>query len=491
MNRACLVVGVVALGLGLIGCSLLVGNFKECSAPADCAAGQLCSPEGYCVNPTYPIGCGGNPDAGVLAVYGAPDAGNAIHLGAALPLTDALGLPSEINIAELNGQILAIEEINQRSGVGGRPFALHVCDFNATGVDNAAVRVADQVTWLTDTVGVPAVIVANSFAVLAVAPITQSRGVVLMSANATSPEISALNAADGGLPLVWRTAPSDAIQGEVINQLLTSAAVYAALPDGGSAPFDAGIADAQRIGIAYVNDPYGQGLNAIIQQGLLGAKSLSAWPYARGGDITSTVAGLEAFNPDLTVLIGFPDDVTRVLTAASTTANLSRGVGHRWLFTDAAKGPELLVGTPLEQDEGAYGTAPAKGAGAAYSIFANSFAARFGMNADNYAFVENDYDAVYVLALAAAYALSPSGGGDVTGLALADGLTHLSSGASYSLTPSAFTNARAALQGGTSIDVEGASGHLDFDPATGEAPAPIQLWQVDGGALVERAVISP
>lgn len=491
MNRAWLVVGSVAIGSGLVGCSLLVGNFKECDTPADCAGGQLCSPEGYCVDPTYPLGCNGNPDAGVLAVYGASDAGNAIHLGAALPITDSLGLPSEINIAELNGQVLAIEEINQRSGVGGRPFALHVCDFNFTGVDNASVRVAEQVTWLADTVGVPAVIVANSFAVLAVAPITQGRGVVLMSANATSPEISALNVADAGLPLVWRTAPSDAIQGEVINQLLTGAAVGASLPDGGTEPFDAGIADAQRIGIAYVNDPYGQGLNAILQEGLLGAKTFDSLQYTRGGDITSTVAGLDGFDPDLTVLIGFPDDVTRFLSAAPATANLSRDAGHRWLFTDAAKAPDLLSGTPLEQDEGAYGTAPAKGAGAAYSIFANSFAARFGVSADNYAFVENDYDAVYVLALASAYAVGSSGDGGVTGLALADGLTHLSSGASYSLTPSAFTSARGALQGGGSIDVEGASGHLDFNPATGEAPAPIQLWQIDGGTIVERAVITP
>ena len=38
-------------------------------------------------------------------------------------------------------------------------------------------------------------------------------------------------------------------------------------------------------------------------------------------------------------------------------------------------------------------------------------------------------------------------------------------------------------------DIQGASGQLDFDPATGEAPGAIELWQVDGGVIKPVTVV--
>lgn len=460
------VAAALAAVAAVAGCTLIIGDLHECKSTGDCSDGRSCV-QGYCVNPT-PDGCRGLPDAGVQAVYGAIDAGDAIHFGAVLSLTDQYGVPSDVDVAELDALVLAVKEVNQR-GIAGRQVALHVCAY-ASQSD----RVPALTTYLTDVVGTPAIIVANSSGVFAAQTITQSRGVVIMSANATSTEITGLNNPDGGVRLVWRTAPSDAIQGRVINDLLLGAGVY-----------DAGIAGKNPVGIAYVNDPYGQGLSGILLTGLTGTKNVAAFPFDRGGDITAVISGLLGMTPTppkMTVVIGFPDDAAHIVTAAAGHPELQRSAGHQWFFTDAAKSPSIISNSPPGEVENALGTAPAKGAGPAYTVFRNSFSSQFGINADNYAFVENDYDALYVLALGSAFAAG-SGTGEVTGSKIAEGLGHLETGATMQLGTLSFANAASTLQAGGSVNVEGASGHLDFDVATGEAPAPIELWTVDAGTI--------
>lgn len=472
--------GLVALAVLLWRCTLITGNFQECTADDQCPTGRICQ-EGYCILQTIPPGCLGIPDAGVQAVYGNADAGNAIHLGAALPITTSNATSTSLNAARLqhlNAMVLALEEINQREGVGGRPFALHVCD---TRSDTNLLKA--QVMWMTRPTGLgaPAIIVPVTGPVITAASITLPANVLLMSPSATSQEITELaRTPDGGVPLIWRTAPSDAIQSRVISDLLT-----------GASSFDAGLSSVGRVGIIYVNDPYGQGLNALISQNLPG-KDAGSFQYTPNGSITSAVTQLNAFDPDLSILVASQQDAPRIVTAAAAQRNLARDGGHRWFFTDSAKTPALISESPPGEVEGDYGTAPAQGAGPAYALFRSSFQSRFGgEDPNNYAFIANHYDAMYAIALAAAYAAGNSGTGAITGRSLATGLTKLSSGTQYTLQPQNFTAARNVLQLGNSIDIEGASGHLNFDPTTGEAPAPIELWQVSGTTFRSVTVLEP
>lgn len=455
---------------GLSGCSLVIGDLQECTEQTDCGAGRACD-RGFCVR--VPEGCRGNATAGFQAQYGETDGGNVIPIGAALSLTDPEGNPSDIDLKELDALVLALDEINARGVGNGRRFALHVCDY----ASNAEANMDEIATHLTDRVGAKALIVANSGGVLRAAETTLSRDVLLISPNATSTEIEGLNNPDGGTRLVWRTAPSDAIQGEVINDLLL-----------GESSFDAGIASSARVGIAYVSDPYGQGLGSIVLGGLTGSsKEVTSVPYDRGADISSLVSNLNTFDPDVSVLIGFPDDVSRILTSAEATANLSRASGHQWFFTDAAKDPGLASSAV----DGMMGTAPAKGAGLAYAAFKNSFQARYGINADTYAFVEHDYDLMYALSLGIAYAVGPNGTEVLTGSRIAEGLALLSAGTQIVVGPSTFTNARTAVEQGTSVNVEGASGSLQFDPALGQAPAKIEVWRFEGSSIVPVTQLEP
>lgn len=463
--------GLAALAAVVLGrCSLLIGDFTECGPglPA-CGPGRVCEGR-YCVS--IPPGCLGVPDAGVIAAYGEPDAGNAIRLGVLSNITNAQGVVSLSRVQQLNAVVLAVEEINQR-GVAGRPLAVHVCD---TSGDTALLK--EQLAWMGDRLGIPAVIVPTSVAVVTAAPEAMARGMLVMSPTATAGEITSINNPDGGIRLVWRTAPSDDLQASVISELLL-----------GTSTYDAGLSSVQRVGVAYVNDPYGQGLSLGLQQ-LLSGKTVGAVDYPRGGNLDPSVSFLAAdIRPELTVMVGFPDDVGRFVTSASAQPGLRRDGGHRWFFTDSAKDSTIVTNSPPGEVEGAYGTSPAQGAGPAYGFFTTRFQARFLTNPSSFAFIAHHYDAVYVLALGAAHAVGASGTGALTGSTVAQGLTRLSSGNQFLLVFTSFTGARDALLTGGSIDVEGASGRLSFDPRTGEAPGAVELWRVDGGEIRSVAVI--
>ncbi len=458
--RATLLATIVPGLLFLAGCSFTTATgFEECTSNEDCTGGLICA-ERYCVVDPVPEGCG--------RIEGRADAANAIHLGLAFPLV-VDGVTDETEVESLESILLALDEVNQREGVGGRPFVLHVCD-----TAGKADRIREQAAWMIREYKTPAIFSSWSSLTLAAAPVTTQNDTLVISPNATSPELtSVLDSKDGGVGLIWRTAPSDAIQGRVITDILLEETAFASVT---------------KVGILYVDDPYGQGLNEVMIAGLAkGTRTIATKPirYARGGDITTPLAQLDAFNPDLTVLVAFPEDTVRILNAAQSTTHLKKADGHRWFFTDSVKNSAMLSGIAAAaraEIDGAWGTAPAQGAGISFAQFKASFESKFGSDPSLTAFTAHSYDAMYVLALGAAWAVG-NGSGEVTGPRLAEGLTKLSAGAQFELSPGQFTGAKTALQGGASIDIAGASGDLDFDPATGEAPSPIEVWMVEGNGF--------
>lgn len=436
------------------GCSFTTAaGLDECETSEDCDSGQVCTPEKLCL--PQPVGCG--------TVYGKPRPGaELIPIGGLFPVNFGPDTDKSDEQA-LNAAVLAVEQINQR-GIGNKQFALYFCD---TG--NGVERAQQQAEWLVKEKKVPALITAGSGQTRTVAEsVTIAANVVTMSYSSTSPEVTALADKNGGpVGLVWRTSPSDAIQGSVIANLLRNDARFGA---------------PKKVGILHVDDIYGQGLSNIVSEHLSTPPLVTnkATSYARQGDVRSAVDKLNEFDPDLTVLVGFASDVTNILTEAATQPNLQRDV-HKWLFSDSVKdGAVLANGTASAQAQDFYGTAPAQGTGQAFRAFQSSFRDRFNEDPSAYAYTSNAYDAMYLLALGAAYSQGTSGA--VTGPKLAEGLTKLSSAQSspIQLTNSSFTTLATELAAGRSVNVDGASGPLDFNNDTGEAPSPVELWQVSG-----------
>jgi branched-chain amino acid transport system substrate-binding protein len=467
-----------ALGLLTCGTVLLTGcsfttasGLTECESSADCDSAQVCN-AGFCL--PQPKGCGD--------VFGPTSAANAIALGAALPLTTSEG-PDESELQALNSIKLAIDEVNQREGINGRPFILYICD---TGADKDRARV--QAEWLVTEKGVPVVFTSGSAQTIAVSSVTIAAGALLMTHTATSPDITTLqDKAQAPAGLVWRTAPSDTLQGRIIGDLLQGS-----IPVEG-APF----ADTDNVVISYVDDPYGQGLFSVVLGRLVQPRVTSA-QYNRNADVTSAVSAIASNRPDVTVMVGFSEDNARIV---SQLADQGR-TGLKWFFTDAGKDPGLFtsLGAHKDQVEDAYGTAPAlaRSGDEVYRQFANRFQATYRRDPGQFAFTAHAYDAMYLVALGTAYAAGADASKPqpITGARIAEGLTYMTPGRgvtapAFSLGFSSFTSARAAIRTGTVINVKGASGELDFDNDTGEAPSEYELWKVENGAFRTVQLINP
>jgi branched-chain amino acid transport system substrate-binding protein len=452
--RARWVVGLLSV-LTSAGCSFTTaGGLEECETSAECGADKVCT-QGVCL--PLPSGCG--------QVFGRAQAGD-IPVGGLFPIHSGADV-DESDEQALNAARLALEQINER-GIDGKQLTLYLCD---TGGDPA--RAQAQADWLVKEKKTQAVLTAGSSQTLAVAQsVTIPGNVLLMSYSASSPEITSLSDTNGGpVGLVWRTSPSDAIQGAVIANLVRT---------------DTRFGNPKRVAILYVNEAYGQGLSNIVSDRLTraGISDNRGIAYPRRGDVRTAVQQLNAYDPDLTVVVGFSDDVANILVDAANQSNLRRDSGHRWFFGDSVKDLGLLSNsTAAAQAEGFYGTAPAQGTGQAFKSFQDAFLGRFQKDPSAYAYTSNAYDAMYLVGLSAAYAQKTSGG--VTGPKMAEALTRLSATnlTPLQLTSSNFTQLATNLAAGQSVNVDGASGKLDFNDA-GEAPAPMELWQVKGGNFV-------
>jgi branched-chain amino acid transport system substrate-binding protein len=463
MRAMMMMMGVVGL-LGS-GCSLIsASGLEECQTSADCGADRVCTEQKLCL--PRPTGCD--------TVYGSQDP-NAIPVGGLFPVHSGTGVGAPIDESDEqagNATVLALEQINQRT-LSGKQLALYFCD---TGNDSERAR--RQAEWLVKEKKVASVITGGSSQTLAVAQsVTIAANVLTLSYSATTPELTPLQDKNGGaVGLVWRTSPTDSIQGTVLANLVRS---------------DARLGSPKKVGILYVDDPYGQGLYNIVSEQLTTKPELPnrGFAYARNGDVRAAVDLLNGYDPDLTVLVGFASDVTNILTEAASRPNLGRNV-HRWLFSDSVKDVAVLANAAAAaQAQGFYGTAPAQGAGQAFKTFQSNFQDRFKKDPSEYAYTSNAYDAMYLLALGISYA--QGNGGVVTGPKLAEGLTKLSATQTnpIQLTTPNFTNLATELAAGRSVNVDGASGPLDFNNDTGEAPAPVELWRVSGSNFVKVEVI--
>lgn len=462
--------GMIWLLLGTASCSFTTATgFNECDTDTSCDAahpgGDHVCIERYCIKLTP--GC--KRQAGEFT------SANRAIFAASLPLTSTpdSGIVDESEQQGLNALSLAVDEGNLRDGIKGRKFALLFCN---NGGDDALAKA--QVDWLGSQLKVPAVVTSGSGQTIAIANVAAMRDMMVMSATSTSPELIATFQSQK--QLVWRTAPSDSLQARVMSDLIEKDPAFAAT--------DAG-APTVKIGILYVNTVYGQGLSAGLQSRLPARFLTQGIPYELGGDVTAAVNSLDGFVPKLTMVVGFPPDLRNIVAIAKTKASLSRAANHRWLFSDSAKDPALLIGT-AEELAGSLGTAPAQGAGPTFLPFRDRFIARFKKDPTNFSFTSHSYDAMYLLMVTAAWASAGDGG--ITGPRMVDGMRNVSKGPALKLEPPSFTQAISAMAARTSIDAEGASGNLTFDLDGGAPSSPYELWRIEAdGGLTTTMQVEP
>ncbi|MFO0750462.1 MAG: ABC transporter substrate-binding protein [Myxococcota bacterium] len=466
---------VAASGLGHSGCSLSLDFDDECSADADCdpkGKGLRCD-SGFCVARDLVETTGAcNQLYGADPRTSAP--GSVILLGTLLPKSGALGA---FGGGMDNGVHMAVDEINQSGGLLGKKLGVLACD---DGTDVAQAEAAAR--HLIDVGGVKAIIGAgaSSVTIETFTAVAKAARVLMMSPSATSPAIS--NQSDDGL--LWRTVPSDAVQGRAIAEYIVHR-------------------NFKVIVVVSRNDTYGNGLAAAIQTRLCTGTTFRCTPDTfmtriynptdksteQVGEQTAAVAFIEQKDPDAVVLAGYVPDGIAFL-------NLAAGKGFQFILTDGMRDTDLLGldGSQVPIQDPAIkctlvGTNPASPSGPLFDLFAPRYEGIFHEPPGT--FVANSYDAAYLLAFAYA-AAAGSGITDPDGRALAEGLARLSNKSLCEGVPCVpavvvgvddFGTGIGTLSANATseIDVQGISGPLDFDATHGEAPSGIEMWRLDLG----------
>lgn len=451
---------------------------NECAVNKDCEAkgeNVICrKATGTCVSLVSPE---------CTHVLGPYKDDNAIILGSIAPTA---GPDQTSGLPEQNAIDLAIGEFN---GVGGltaapgsgapRPLVLVGCNDNSDG--DQAVKAAKH---LVENVQVPAIIgAAFSGITLKVATqVTIPSGTFLISPSATSVALTSLS--DNGL--VWRTIASDNIQADA------DAAFFAQLEkkvreDKGENTYKL------KVAIANKGDTYGTGLATALSSKLVlnGAPFLdvSNKDYqlvTDFGDPDSTtpptyaesIVEIVNFKPDLVYLFGTTEVVTEILKGVEENpANpkpyyvLADGglVGELREYLETMRATNPADAENLRHR--ILGTVPGT-TSTLFSLFTQRYRSKFNDGLESTSGVANAYDALYNIA----YATVASKATAVTGATIRDGFASLVSGPKVDTGATNITATLTTLRQGNKIDYNGASGPLDYDLATGEAPSDIQIW---------------
>jgi branched-chain amino acid transport system substrate-binding protein/neutral amino acid transport system substrate-binding protein len=398
---------------------------------------------------------------GVLAAAGffAPPAGpESIKIGTILPLTGTLedfGKPMK------DAADMAAEEINAAGGVLGRPIELIHCDSQtrpAAGANCAAKLVyTDRVLAI---IGA-----ASSGVSQAVSTITLEQKVVQISPASTSPLFTTFEVeraqATGETPIpdkdvpgwFWRTAPSDALQGQVAAILAQGEAW-------------------QTFGIIAVNNPYGKGLADAFTENIGADKVVAQVNYIEEQtDYTSELQILANADPDAVFFVGYPGDGLTIMKNWNAK-RAEPGWDWDWFFSEGLKSSDFIVDLKDAGIDvsGVKGTAPIF-TGPNYDTFRTNYMNKYGREPQ--VFDAHTYDAVYLIAAAIQKA------GEATSDAIRTNLVDVSSPGGTAIAPGEWDKVLSELAAGNDINYEGGSGSVDLNQV-GEPLSDYEIWQIVG-----------
>ena len=340
---------------------------------------------------------------------------------------------------------LAMTEINEAGGILGG-MMLEPVRADSTCIDSAAASAAAERLITSD--GVVAIMGADCSGVTGaiLSNVAVPNGVPMISPSATSPALSTAEDND----LFFRTAPSDARQGEVLAQILT----------------DKGITE---VAVSYTNSDYGKGLSdsfAAAFEGMGGTITINA-PHEDGkGDYSAEVAAADAAGGEALVVLGYSDGGG----AGMIRSSLDSGAFDTFVMGDGMYG-DAMVEAMGSDINGSFGTVPwAEGEGT--DAF-NAAAAAAGINAES-SFTRESYDAAALIALAA------QAGGEATPAAIAANLMAVANAPGEPILPGELAKGLEILANGGEIDYVGATGVELIGP--GEAAGTYREYTITDGA---------
>ena len=260
-----------------------------------------------------------------FSVAFAEDVKLGVLLGYTGPIESLVGPMAE-------GAELAIAEVSDSGALLGGLQVVSVRG-DSTCIDSAAAVAAAERLVTADRVNAIVGGDCSGVTIATLQQVAKPNGIVMISPSATSPALSTID--DDGL--FFRTAPSDARQGEVVADILQEM-------------------DFHEAAMTYTNNDYGKGLADSItanftQRG--GHITISA-PHEDGkGDYSAEVAALAAVGGEILIVAGYLDQGGKGIIQAS----LDSGAFDQFFLPDGMIGDSLIEAIGPDLD-GSIGTVP-------------------------------------------------------------------------------------------------------------------------------------
>ena len=259
--------------------------------------------------------------------------------------------------------------------------------------------------------------------------------------------------------LYWRTAPSDLLQGEVLGNTIAQDGVA-------------------NLGIIYLNDAYGTGLEAQLTETFEAAGgTVVATESYNAGDTTfdAQISSVLAESPDAIAMITF-EEIKTILPAVSAagfdTGNLYFVDGNIADYSNDFDAGML---------EGSKGTQPGPDLGDEFRNQLNEVWTEAGNDElENWNYAAESYDAVVLAALAALAANS------VDGPDMAAKMQEVSGGSGGGEKFTDFAEAAQAIIDGEVVDYDGPSGPITFDDNGDPTEATIGVFEYDNDNSLVR-----
>jgi len=408
--------------------------------------------------------------AGVaIAFYAGLFSTPGLRIGTVLSITGGL---SPYGPDNQNGTDMAVAEINAAGGVLGHPIQIFHMNDNTD-----PTTAANAARTLISTDQVNAIIGATGSGQCAqVIPIASANHVFEISGSCTSPIFSNLGLTGG----FWaRTAPSDALQGVV-------AAYYAR--------HNLTINYSAVIGI---NNAYGTGLAGVYASSFVkfGGNLTDNPPVI----VTEVQSGATDYStqltqvmgastpPQLIYLVAYPQDGVLMMKNWHTLLGAHPSWSTvKWMFSEGLYDQSNFL-TPLfstyTANETAWqGSAPSAYGGITgpnYGTWKSAFQAKFGHTPT--LFDDTNYDAVYMIALAAQI------GGSYTGDTIKANVQKVAVSSGDTILPGQWSKALTDISAGTAVNYVGASGGTAVN-ATGDPLSGYVIWGANstGQAIIKQ-----
>jgi len=270
-------------------------------------------------------------------------------------------------------------------------------------------------------------------------------GVVMISPASTSPALTTIE--DNGF--FFRTAPSDARQGEVLADVAMERGY-------------------ESIAVTYVNNDYGKGLAdafAAAFEAKGGTVTISAAHEDDRGDYSADVGALAAAGGDALAVFGYLDRGGRGILEGS----IDSGAYENFIMADGMVGASLLTVDSLG-DMDVVATAPGTDADNADNF--NTFAAEQGLESEN-PYRGESYDAAALLILG----MQAAGSADRSDIA--EHIMDVANAPGEPIGPGELAKGLELLAAGTDIDYQGAT--VVELTEVGEAAGSYTEWVIEDG----------